>query len=156
MILKVCQALVVLPTLQYASEAWTTYRKLNHFHLAFLRKILNIKWQDKIPYTEVLTRANQPSIYTIQVQSQLLLAGQVSRMEDSRIPKGSYMVNKRMENAEKGTGWPRGKKRLAVNLQVSGLIPGGSTRIFSQDTRPGLQSPRHDMAKIVPMCLKTI
>ena len=69
--LKVYRALV-LPTLLYASETWTTYRrhlvKLNSFHLTCLRKILNIKWQDKIPDTEVLTRADLPSIHTIQMK----------------------------------------------------------------------------------------
>ena len=48
---------VVLTTLLYARETWTVYkrhaRKLNHFHLNCLRKILRIKWQDKLPDTEV-------------------------------------------------------------------------------------------------------
>ena len=54
--LKVYRA-VVLTTL-YACETWTVYqhhaRKLNHFHLNCLRKILRITWQDKVPDTEVL------------------------------------------------------------------------------------------------------
>ena len=94
--LKVYRALV-LPTLIYVSEAWTTYKrhleKLKRFHLTCLRKIHNIKSQDKIPDTEGLTRADLPSIHTIQMQSQLRWVGHVSRMEDSRIPKGSYMAN---------------------------------------------------------------
>ena len=55
--LKVYKA-VVLPTLLYACETWTVYqrhaKRLNHFHLSCLRKLLKIKWQDKIPDTEVL------------------------------------------------------------------------------------------------------
>jgi hypothetical protein len=55
--LKVYKA-VVLPSLLYACETWTTYsrhsRQLNHFHLGCLRKLLIIRWQDKIPDTEVL------------------------------------------------------------------------------------------------------
>ncbi|XP_062570782.1 uncharacterized protein LOC134232822 [Saccostrea cucullata] len=51
---------VVLTTLLYACETWTVYsrhtRKLNHFHTVCLRKILGIKWQDRIPDTEVLNR----------------------------------------------------------------------------------------------------
>ena len=43
----------VLPTLLYACETWTVYqchaKKLNHFHLSCLRKILKIRWQDNIP-----------------------------------------------------------------------------------------------------------
>ena len=38
----------------------------NHFHTTSLRKILGIKWQDKIPDTEVLARAGQVSQAYIQ------------------------------------------------------------------------------------------
>ena len=55
--IKVYQA-VVLPTLLYGFEKWTTYqrhiKKLNHFHTTCLRKILWITWQKHIPDTEVL------------------------------------------------------------------------------------------------------
>ena len=54
--LKVYRA-VVLTTLLYVCETCTVYqrhaRKLNYFHTTELRR-LNIKWQDKIPDTEVL------------------------------------------------------------------------------------------------------
>ncbi|VDL90743.1 unnamed protein product [Schistocephalus solidus] len=43
---------VVLTTLLYKVETWTIYsnqaRKLNHFHLSCLRKILKLSWQDRI------------------------------------------------------------------------------------------------------------
>ena len=52
--LKVYKA-VVLPTLLH-SETCTVYqrhaRRLNHVHLSCLRKLLNIRWQDKIPAEE--------------------------------------------------------------------------------------------------------
>ena len=58
--LKVYKA-VVLPTLLYACETWKVCqrhaKKLNHFHLSCLRKLLKIRWQDKIPDTEVLEKA---------------------------------------------------------------------------------------------------
>ena len=58
--LKVYEA-VVLPTLLYACETWTVYqrhaKRLNDFHLCCLRKLLNIRWQDKIPDTKFLRRA---------------------------------------------------------------------------------------------------
>jgi hypothetical protein len=40
-------------------------RKLNHFHLGCLRKLLTIKRQDHIPDTEVLERANMNSVHTM-------------------------------------------------------------------------------------------
>ena len=66
--LKVFKA-VVLPTLLYACETWTVYqrhaKRLNHFHLSCLRKLLKIRWQDKIPDTEVLKRAGMQSMHTL-------------------------------------------------------------------------------------------
>ena len=55
----------VVSTLLYGSETWTTYarqeRRLNSFHMRCLHRILGISWEDKIPNTEVLSRANLPS-----------------------------------------------------------------------------------------------
>ena len=46
---------VVLPTLLYAYETWTVYqrhaKRLNHCHTSCLRKLLKIKWPDRIPDT---------------------------------------------------------------------------------------------------------
>ena len=46
---------VILTILLYACETWTIYRrhekKLNRFHLNCLRKILRVKWQDRVPDT---------------------------------------------------------------------------------------------------------
>ena len=45
----------VLPTLLYACETWTVNqrhaKRLNRFHTSCLRKLLKIKWQDRIPDT---------------------------------------------------------------------------------------------------------
>ena len=47
---------VVLPTLLYACETWTVFqrhaKRLNHFHLSCLRKLLKIKWQDRRSQTQ--------------------------------------------------------------------------------------------------------
>lgn len=56
----------VVSTLLYGSETWTTYarqeRRFNSFHMRCLRRILGISWEDKIPNTEVLSRANLPTM----------------------------------------------------------------------------------------------
>ena len=66
---------VVLPILLYACETWTVYqrhaKRLNHFHTSCLRKLLKIKWQDRIPDTEVLKRAGMQSIHTLLKLAQL-------------------------------------------------------------------------------------
>ncbi|XP_069960323.1 RNA-directed DNA polymerase from mobile element jockey [Cherax quadricarinatus] len=106
--IKVYRA-IVLTTLLYGCETWTVYkrhaRKLSHFHTTRLRKILGIKWQDKIPDTEVLTTAGLPSIYTILMQTQLRWAGHVARMPDHRLPKkllfGELQHGKRSQGGQK-------------------------------------------------------
>lgn len=100
--LKVYKA-VVLPSLLYACETWTIYsqhaKKLNALHMRCLRSLLRIKWQDKVPDTEVLLRAKMESIHAILLRSQLRWAGHVLRMDDSRLPKrllyGELTVGKR-------------------------------------------------------------
>ena len=56
----------VLSTLLYGSETWTTYarqeKKLNSFHMRCLQRILQIKWQDRVPDMEVLEQANTCSL----------------------------------------------------------------------------------------------
>ena len=43
----------IVSTLLYSSETWTTYskqeRKLNSFHMRYLRRILRIQWSGKVP-----------------------------------------------------------------------------------------------------------
>ena len=46
-----------------------------------------ISWQDKVPNTEVLSRAGLPSMFTLLRQRRLRWLGHVHRMPDGRIPK---------------------------------------------------------------------
>ena len=81
----------VINTLLYASETWTTYarqeKRLETFNQRCLRRILNIKWQDKITNAEVLQRAHCLSMYTMLTKRRLRWLGHVCRMQDGRIPK---------------------------------------------------------------------
>nr|VZI13244.1 unnamed protein product [Spirometra erinaceieuropaei] len=82
---------VILPTLLHGAETWTVYakqaRRLNHFHLSCLRRILRLKWQDRIPDTDVLERTGIFSIYAIMRQIQLRWSGHLVLMDDERLPK---------------------------------------------------------------------
>ena len=106
--LKVYKA-VVLPTSLYACETWTVYqchaKKLNHFHLSCLRKILKIRWQDKIPDTEVLKKAKMQSPHTLLKLAQLRWTGHVTRMPDEWLPKkvlyGELQEGKRSRGGQK-------------------------------------------------------
>nr|VZI50623.1 unnamed protein product [Spirometra erinaceieuropaei] len=82
---------VILSTLLYGAEIWTVYakqtRRLNHFHLSCLRRILRLNWQDRIPDTDVLERTGILSIYAKLRHMQLRRSGHLVRMDDERLPK---------------------------------------------------------------------
>ena len=108
-----------LTALLYGCETWTVYQRhaktLNRFHLNCLRKLHKIKWQDKIPDTEVLTRSNMMSIHTLLKKYQLRWTGHVVRMQDTRLPKkilfGELKSGKRSRGGQ--------KKRFKDTLKVS-------------------------------------
>ena len=120
--LKVYKA-VVLPTLLYACETWTVYqhhaKKLNHFHLSCLRKLRKIRWQDKIPDTEVLKKANMQSVHTLLKLAQLRWTGHVTRMPDERLPKkvlyGELQEGKRSQGGQKKR-YKDTKPRLKISI----------------------------------------
>ena len=103
--LKVYKA-VVLPTLLYACETCTIYqrhaKRLNHFPTSCLRKLLKIKWQDKIPDTEVLKRAGLQSVHTLLKLTQLRSTGHVTRMHEERLPK--KILNGELEMCKRSHG----------------------------------------------------
>ena len=106
--LKVYRA-VVLPTLLYACGTWTVYqqhaKRLKHFHTSYLRKLLKIKWQDRIPDTEVLKRAGMQSAHTLLKLAQFRWTGHVTRMPDERLSSnilyGELQVGKRSHGGQK-------------------------------------------------------
>ena len=81
----------VLPILLCTCKTWTVYqwhaKRLNHFHTSGLRKLLKIKWQDRIPDTEVLKRVEMQSVHTLLKLAQLRWTGHVTRLPDLRLPK---------------------------------------------------------------------
>ena len=114
---------VVLLTLLYACETWTVYqlhaKKLNHFHLvSCLRKLLKIRWQDKIPDTEVLKKAKMQSVHTLLKLAQLTWTGHVTRMPDERLPKkvlyGELQEGKRSQGGQKTATKTPLKPRLRI------------------------------------------
>ena len=96
-------------------------KKLNHFHLSCLRKILKIRWQAKIPDTEVLRKAKMQSVHTLLNLAQLRWAGHVTRKCDERLPKkvlyGELQEGKRSHKVAKrnATKTPL-KPRLRISI----------------------------------------
>ncbi|KAJ8029832.1 hypothetical protein HOLleu_29333 [Holothuria leucospilota] len=87
-------------------------KKLTNFHMVCLRKILNIRWIEKVPDTEVQERAGLPSISALVRKAQLRWIGHVVRTPESRMPKKKlYLELKRH---------PEGQlKRFKDNLNAS-------------------------------------
>ena len=80
-------------------------KRLNLFHTSCLRKLLKIKWQDRIPDTEVLKRAGMQSVHTLLKLAQLRWTGHVTRIPDECLPKkilcGELQVGKRSHGGQK-------------------------------------------------------
>lgn len=126
--LKTCTKMAVynaciISTLLYGSESWTTYarqeRRLNTFHLRCLRRILGISWQDKVPNTEVLSRANLPSMFTMLRQRRLRWLGHVRRMDDGRIPKD--ILYGELRSGKRSTGRPQLRFKDVVKRDMKAL-----------------------------------
>ena len=110
---------MVLPPLLYACETWTVYqrhaKRLNHFHTSCLRKLLKIKWQDRIPDTEVLKKAGMQS--TLLKLAQLRWTGQVTRMHEERLPKKILSGKLQMGKRSHGGQRKRYKDTLKASLK---------------------------------------
>ena len=115
----------VIPILLYCCETWTTYRRhlkqLEQFHQRCLRKILRIRWQDKVPNTSVLSRTGLPSIEKLVIQAQLRWSGHVLRMPNHRIPK--MLLYGQLQGGHRNTGRPmkRYKDALKENLKACNI-----------------------------------
>ena len=82
---------VCLSALLYGSESWTLYRRqtkiLERYHIRCLQIILGISYQDRVPHSAILKRAESVSIECLLKRSQLRWVGHVVRMPNNRLPK---------------------------------------------------------------------
>jgi len=74
---------------------WDIYRRsicrLDQFHLRCLPKIARVKWQDRIPNTDVLKTCGIMGIEAFLLKVQLRWVGHIMHMPDSRIPKQVFL-----------------------------------------------------------------
>ena len=115
----------VVSTLLYGSESWVLYQKqvrvLERFHQRCLRSIMGISWQDYVTNTEVLERANTPSIETLLLSRQLRWAGHLSRMDDTRMPKAVFYGELAQGKRDRGAPRKRFKDQLKRQLNAAGI-----------------------------------
>ncbi|XP_062834399.1 uncharacterized protein LOC134298378 [Anolis carolinensis] len=116
---------IVLPTLLYACETWTVYRRhtkfLEHFHQRCLRKILQISWEDRQTNVSVLEEAKTTSIEAMLLRHQLRWTGHVVRMPDHRLPK--QLLYSELKNGKRNVGGQekRFKDGFKANLKNCGI-----------------------------------
>ena len=78
---------------------------------------MHITWQDKIPNTEVLQRAEMPSVGELFMKSQLRWTGHVVRMPDDRIPKKIFYGELSEGKRSRGGQRKRYKDSLKATLK---------------------------------------
>ena len=130
---------VVLTSLLYGCETWTLYRKqikqLEGFHMRSLRRIMDIRWQDKVTNLQALDRANAVSIEALLFKAQLRWTGHVIRMDASRMLRQILYGELMRGTRKKGRPKKRYKDCIKETLKQCSLPP-RDLETSAQD-RPG-------------------
>ena len=88
-----------------------------------LRRIANVKWQAKIPNTEVLHICNISGIEAFLLAAQLKWSEHVSRMSDTRLPKIVFYGQLEQGTRSLGGQYKRYKDVLKTSLTACGITP---------------------------------
>ena len=90
---------VVLPTLLSAYETWTVYqrhaKRLNHFHASCLRKLLKIKWPDRVIDTGPEKGRDAECTYSSEISTVKMLPECLMNVSQRK----SSVENYKLENA---------------------------------------------------------
>nr|VZI01556.1 unnamed protein product [Spirometra erinaceieuropaei] len=139
---------VILPTLLYGAEIWTVYtkqaRRLNHFHLSCLHRILRLSWQDRIPDTDVLERTGILSIYTMLRQMQLRWSGHLSSLTRLQINPTN-----REDLAHDRPTWRRTVKTGAAIYEATRIA---AAKVKSEARKPQLHPLHNADSQPLPTC----
>jgi len=106
---------------------WMLYcrhiRKIDQFHMRCLQQIAHIKWQDKIPNTEVLQRCQITGIEAFLLTAQLRWTRHVVRMDNSRLPRMIFYSQLQQGERSRGGQRKRYKDTLKANLTILDINP---------------------------------
>ncbi|XP_060759866.1 uncharacterized protein LOC132870238 [Neoarius graeffei] len=112
---------VILPTLLYGADSWTTYSRhlkaLEQYHQLCLRKILRISWEDRRTNISVLKEANIARITSTIARHQLQWTGHVVRMPNYRLPKQILYGQLKEGKCTQGGQKKRYKDMIKVHLR---------------------------------------
>ncbi|BHF64517.1 hypothetical protein SprV_0200752200 [Sparganum proliferum] len=96
------------------------------------RQIMKLRWQDRIPDTDVPERTGVLSIYAMLRQLQLRWSGHLVRMDDEQLPKRHFYGDVATGCLRQGDQVRRYKKFLKVSLKPLEINPanlGGIARV---------------------------
>nr|VZI19838.1 unnamed protein product [Spirometra erinaceieuropaei] len=118
---------VILLTLLYGAETWMVYnkqaRRFNPFYLSCLQWILKLRWQDRIPETEVQERTGILSVYAMLRQLQLRWSGHLVGMDDQPLPKRLFYGDVATDSHHEGRQGQRYKDTLKTSLRRLQIDP---------------------------------
>ena len=125
-------------------------KKLDQFHLRYLRKVMRISREDRVSNTELLLRANIPCIEALIMKPKLRGVGHVVRTDDARFPKMVFFSDLATGARSIGHSLKRFKDGLDEKPSLQTPAPGElpSTRAFKAfqkaavQPRPGLSDGR--------------
>jgi len=82
---------IIVPTVLYGAETWavtkTMEKRMNSFDSRNLRRILEIRWQDKVCTSSVKEKTGQCPLGIILQKRRLTMYGHLTRMKAERLPK---------------------------------------------------------------------
>nr|VZI49042.1 unnamed protein product [Spirometra erinaceieuropaei] len=118
---------VILPTLLYGAETWTVHkmqaRRLNYFHLSRLRQKPRLRWQGRIPDTDVLEWMGILIIYVMLRPLQLCRSGHLVRLDSKNIPKVLFYRDVATSSRRQGGQISRYKYTLKTFLKHLKINP---------------------------------
>ena len=118
---------VCLSTLLYGAESWTTYQRhikqLESFHIRCLQRILGLRWQDKVPHSDILQRARTTSIEAMLARKQLRWVGHVFRMPEHRLPRQTLYGQLNEARRNPGGQKKRYKDQIRTTMKKCNIIP---------------------------------
>jgi len=88
-----------------------------------LRRIARIQWKDKVLNIEVLQICNLTGIEAMLMTAQYRWVGQVTRMEDTRLPKITFYSELEHGTRSHGGQLKRYKDMLKTNMRACDLPP---------------------------------
>ncbi|BHF63694.1 hypothetical protein SprV_0200668800 [Sparganum proliferum] len=118
---------VILPTLLPRPETWTVYkrqaRRLNHFYITCLRRIPKLRWQDRIPDTDVLEQTEILSIHVTLRQFKLRWSGHLVRIDDEQLSKRFFYGGVATGSHQQGYQIRRYKDTMKTSLMCLQINP---------------------------------